>query len=424
MILLLAPLAGVADDESLRDGRPRGPPGDDRRRRAPGLPGDPPGQAGRDWASCAAADVAGEPTVTLLDAMRLAAGRDLVARQYANGYLEVFRTRSPRSGGRSAAGRPLETAIVASATSTLLARHPDTLIARKRGAAEAHEASRRAAEVLAARLARHRAAGLAPGRFRPLAAGRGPRPQPRHDGRPRDRRLVRRPAGWDNPLADARRPLGWSGPVAVGIPSSDRGLVAPRRSVPRARSALQGPRHTRTSSSSARATSSPSRAAMRADPRPQLSDGRRGGGRPGREPLRLRLHRPAGPDPRHHRRARPPDAPADPERHDPARGGRPELAGPIPRSFLELPQGRVRPAARSPTPPPSSWPTTSPDGSARNSPREASRCPGCSGSRSRRASASRPRWSGSAPTKKSPSPSFISRGIPPRGPRPSAGPKA
>ena len=40
----------------------------------------------------------------------------------------------------------------------------------------------------------------------------------------------------------------------------------------------------------------------------------------------------------HHRRARPPDAPADREPADRARGGRPELAGPLPRPVLELPR--------------------------------------------------------------------------------------
>ena len=51
-----------------------------------------------------------------------------------------------------------------------------------------------------------------------------------------------------------------------------------------------------------------------------------------------------GPDPGDHRRARPPDAPADPEPADPPRGGRAELAGPLPRPTLELPPRRMRPA--------------------------------------------------------------------------------
>ncbi len=35
-------------------------------------------------------DVKSEPTVTLLEAMKLAADRDMIARQYANGYADVF----------------------------------------------------------------------------------------------------------------------------------------------------------------------------------------------------------------------------------------------------------------------------------------------------------------------------------------------
>jgi triphosphoribosyl-dephospho-CoA synthase len=81
--------------------------------------------------------------------MRLAADRDLVARQYANDYREVFFEAVPALCASIAAGRPLETAIVATYLA-VLANHPDTLIARKRGLYMAQAASRRAAEVLAA----------------------------------------------------------------------------------------------------------------------------------------------------------------------------------------------------------------------------------------------------------------------------------
>ena len=147
MILLLAPLAGVAADEPLATGvLPvlRETTRDDARWVYRAIRLAMPGGLG----VVEAEDVAGEPTVTLLESMRLAAGRDLVARQYANGYLEVFRVALPALRSSLGEGRPLETAIIASALA-LLAGHPDTLIARKRGAVEAHEASRRAAEVLA-----------------------------------------------------------------------------------------------------------------------------------------------------------------------------------------------------------------------------------------------------------------------------------
>jgi triphosphoribosyl-dephospho-CoA synthase len=51
-----------------------------------------PGGLGRS----AEQDVAATPTVTLLEAMRLAAGRDRIARQYATGYEDVFAIGIPR----------------------------------------------------------------------------------------------------------------------------------------------------------------------------------------------------------------------------------------------------------------------------------------------------------------------------------------
>ena len=75
--------------------------------------------------------------------MRLAADRDLVARQYANGYADVFDLALPplrRSLGRGPARS--KTAIIC-AYLAVLADRPDTLIARKRGAARPREASGR-----------------------------------------------------------------------------------------------------------------------------------------------------------------------------------------------------------------------------------------------------------------------------------------
>jgi triphosphoribosyl-dephospho-CoA synthase len=80
--------------------------------------------------------------------MRLAAGRDLVARQYANGYADVFDCALPALRAGIRAGRPLEAAIVG-AHLALLASRPETLIARKRGPEMAEEARRRASDVLA-----------------------------------------------------------------------------------------------------------------------------------------------------------------------------------------------------------------------------------------------------------------------------------
>jgi triphosphoribosyl-dephospho-CoA synthase len=81
-------------------------------------------------------DLATEPTVTLLETMRLAADRDLVAREYATGFELTFGCALPAFRAGRAAGLPPEDAIVEMYL-TLLAREPDTLIARKLGRAAA-----------------------------------------------------------------------------------------------------------------------------------------------------------------------------------------------------------------------------------------------------------------------------------------------
>jgi triphosphoribosyl-dephospho-CoA synthase len=92
-------------------------------------------------------DVADEPSVTLREAMTLAADRDLVARQYVNGFRQVLHEALPALRSRLEQGLPLEDAIVATFLE-LLARHPDSLIARKLGKEAAADVSRRAGTVL------------------------------------------------------------------------------------------------------------------------------------------------------------------------------------------------------------------------------------------------------------------------------------
>lgn len=92
-------------------------------------------------------DVSGDPTGTLTEVMALAAERDLIARQYANGFHEVFQEVVPALRRACEDGQGLEQAIIGTQL-RLLARHPDSLIARKRGSAEAEETSRRAQAVL------------------------------------------------------------------------------------------------------------------------------------------------------------------------------------------------------------------------------------------------------------------------------------
>ena len=142
-------------------------------------------------------DIADEPTLTLQAIMCLAADRDLIARQYANGFREVLGEALPALQGTLAAGRPLETAIV-STHLNILARHPDSLIARKAGLEHARAVSQRASERTECRLARPRGGASAMPRPGRMASSAEPPIQSGDDGRPGDGRLVRRVARWDN----------------------------------------------------------------------------------------------------------------------------------------------------------------------------------------------------------------------------------
>jgi triphosphoribosyl-dephospho-CoA synthase len=94
-------------------------------------------------------DVAAEPTVTLLEAMRLAADRDGIAREYASSYETTFDRGVPALLSARADGLPISDAIV-EAYLLLLADSPDTHIARRGGDALARHVSRLAADALAA----------------------------------------------------------------------------------------------------------------------------------------------------------------------------------------------------------------------------------------------------------------------------------
>jgi triphosphoribosyl-dephospho-CoA synthase len=94
-------------------------------------------------------DVRARPTISLHEAMALAADRDLIARQYTNGFAEVFDEGAPEILAGIDRTGCLEGGII-QAQLVLMSRHPDSLIARKRGLAEAREAGDRAGRVLAA----------------------------------------------------------------------------------------------------------------------------------------------------------------------------------------------------------------------------------------------------------------------------------
>ena len=145
ILLLLAPLATTTRGLPIRSVESilRGLTVEDARRvfeairlAKPGGLGDAPEQ-----------DVRDEPTVTLLEAMRLAADRDMVARQYANGFADVFDFGVPALLAGYERFRCVEAAIIDSQL-RWLAEYPDSLIARKNGAAVAADVQKRAADVL------------------------------------------------------------------------------------------------------------------------------------------------------------------------------------------------------------------------------------------------------------------------------------
>jgi triphosphoribosyl-dephospho-CoA synthase len=135
ILLLLAPLAAFSRELSVREGIPRVLETltvEDAVDvyRAIRL-ADPAGLG-----QVAKQDLRDDPTVNLREAMGLAADRDLVARQYANGFHEVLEVALPILSTGLAGAPSLEAALVYCHVA-LLAEFPDTLIMRKRGSSEA-----------------------------------------------------------------------------------------------------------------------------------------------------------------------------------------------------------------------------------------------------------------------------------------------
>lgn len=96
-----------------------------------------------------AEDVAGPPTVTLREAMALAAERDAVAREYVTDFALTFEIGVPAIQASREDGLAWTEAAV-EAYLTLLAATPDTHIARKLGPGVAESVSRQAQEARAA----------------------------------------------------------------------------------------------------------------------------------------------------------------------------------------------------------------------------------------------------------------------------------
>jgi triphosphoribosyl-dephospho-CoA synthase len=148
IVLLLAPLAAVPPRQELRSGIESVLAGldvEDARLAYEAIRLAAPGGLGQ----VAEQDVREEPTQTLRQVMALAAERDLIARQYANGFAEVVNDGAPALLTGLQRTGSIEGAII-SAYLRLMADHSDTLIARKCGWPEAEEASRRARAVLEA----------------------------------------------------------------------------------------------------------------------------------------------------------------------------------------------------------------------------------------------------------------------------------
>lgn len=143
MILLMAPLCAVGKGERLSDGVCQvlgalGPLDAQATYEAIRLAS--PGGLGRVEND----DVSGSPPDSLVAAMRLAAPRDAVARQYATNFNDVLEIIAPEL---SAHNEPLDQAIVRVHLEQM-AREPDSLIVRKCGQPEGLESQRRAADVL------------------------------------------------------------------------------------------------------------------------------------------------------------------------------------------------------------------------------------------------------------------------------------
>jgi triphosphoribosyl-dephospho-CoA synthase len=153
IVLLLAPLAHAAlradaddRDSDLRDAVQAvlgATTVDDAREVYAAIRRAAPGGLGR----AETQDVADEPTITLREAMALAAGRDWIAREYATGFQITFEQGAPALESARRDGLSWDDAIVETFL-TLLAAHPDTHIARRGGIAMAERVTQRARAVL------------------------------------------------------------------------------------------------------------------------------------------------------------------------------------------------------------------------------------------------------------------------------------
>ena len=147
-VLLLAPLAAVRRPQPLDVGVPQvlaGLTARDSEDVYAAIRLAQPGGLG----ATAEMDVAGTAPQDLLEAMRAAAGRDMVARQYTEGFTHVLGTVTPWIVEGVAAGWSLTQAVIHTQL-RLMAAYPDTLIARKCGPQVAERAAALALRALQA----------------------------------------------------------------------------------------------------------------------------------------------------------------------------------------------------------------------------------------------------------------------------------
>ena len=146
IVLLLAPLAAVARDERLPAGLKHiltTLTARDSQLVYEAIRLAAPGGLGR----VSQQDLNDVPTEPLQAIMAMAADRDVIARQYVNGFQEVLQSGLPALHEGVQKTHSLEGAIVYCHL-RLLSSFPDTLIVRKRGQPEADEAARRAQKTL------------------------------------------------------------------------------------------------------------------------------------------------------------------------------------------------------------------------------------------------------------------------------------
>lgn len=145
IVLMIAPLAAVGGEKSLREGIREVLGGlsiEDAAAVYEAIRCAQPGGMGK----VSEQDVHEQPTVTLLEAMRMAADRDAIGAQYANDFALVLEGVEVLSRVRSFPECWKEETVRLAVW--IQARVPDSLIARKCGIETAMETRRRAAEIL------------------------------------------------------------------------------------------------------------------------------------------------------------------------------------------------------------------------------------------------------------------------------------